>query len=108
MTFACARALRLCALLALPASAFAQSSRSPTVFSQTTQLGTVNLRAAVVLTDYSIKPLPLLKVVARRVDRPDSAAAETDLDGRVTMSLRVGTYMVSAKTAQPVEGKAYA
>jgi hypothetical protein len=108
MTFACARALRVCALLALPASAFAQSPRSPTVFSPETQVGTVNVRAAMVLTDYTIKPLPLLKVVARRVDRPDSVSAETDLDGRATMSLRVGTYNLRAKTAQPVNGQSYA
>jgi len=108
MTFACARALRVCALLALPASAFAQSPRSPTIFSPETQVGMVNVRAAVVLTDYTIKPLPLLKVVARRADRPDSVSGETDLDGRVSMSLRVGTYTLRARTSQPVGGQSYA
>jgi hypothetical protein len=107
MPFARARALRLCALLALPASAFAQSPKTPTIFSPTTQLGTVNLRAAVVLTDYTVKPLPLLRVVAMRSDRPDSVAGETDLDGRAVMSLRVGTYTLRAKTAQPVGGRSY-
>lgn len=107
MPFARARALSLCALLALPASAFAQSSKTPTIFSPTTQVGTVNLRAAVVLTDYTVKPLPLLRVVAMRTDRPDSVAGETDLDGRAVMSLRVGTYTLRAKTAQPVGGRSY-
>jgi hypothetical protein len=107
MPFARARALRLCALLALPASAFAQSAKTPTIFSPTTQLGTVNLRAAVVLTDYTVKPLPLLRVVAMRSDRPDSVVGETDLDGRAVMSLRVGTYTLRAKTPQPVGGRSY-
>lgn len=108
MTFACARALRVCAMLALPVSAFAQTAKTPTIFSPSTQVGTVNLRAAVVLADYEVKPLPLLRVVAQRTDRADSAVAETDLDGRVAMTLRVGTYTVRAKTAQPVGGRQYA
>ena len=108
MPFVCARALRVCAMLVLPASAFAQSTKGPTIFSPTTQLGTVTLRAAVVLPDYTVKPLPLLRIVALRTDRPDSVASETDLDGRVSMSLRVGTYMLRARTAQPVAGRSYA
>ena len=98
----------MCALLALPASAFAQTPRSPTIFSPASQSGTINVRAAVVLTDYSLKPLPLLRIVARSTDRPDSISAQTDLDGRVTMTLRVGTYTLRAKTAQPVAGNSYA
>ena len=107
MTFACARALRICALLAMPASAFAQSTRSPTIFSPSSQTGTVTVRAALVLPDYSVKPLPLLKVVARKADRPDSMTAQTDLDGRVTLTLPVGRYTVRAKAAQPVNGRTY-
>src|SRR5262252_128153 len=76
------RALRICALLALPASAFAQSTKGPTIFSPSAQVGTVILRAAVVLQDYTVKPLPLLKVVAlRNNERPDSVPGETDLEG---------------------------
>lgn len=101
------RALGACVMLALPAGAFAQSTKGPTVFSPSAQVGTVNVRAAVVLPDYSVRPLPLLKVVAQRTDRPDSAAAETDLEGRASMTLRVGTYMLRAKTVQPVAGRAY-
>ena len=108
MTFACARALRVCAMLALPASAFAQQAKSPTIFSPSSQVGTINLRAAVVLADYAVKSLPLLRVVALRTDKPDSVVAETDLNGRVVMTLRVGTYTMRAKTAQPVEGRQYA
>lgn len=107
MTFACARALRICALLALPASAFAQSTRSPTIFSPSSQVGTATIRVAVVLPDYSVKPLPLLKVVARRADRPDSVSAQTNLDGRVSMTLPAGRYTLRAKTAQPVAGRTY-
>ncbi|HEX6049310.1 MAG TPA: hypothetical protein VFZ21_08575 [Gemmatimonadaceae bacterium] len=107
MTSACARALRICALLALPASAFAQSTRSPTIFSASSQVGTATVRVAVVLPDYSVKPLPLLKVVARRADRPDSVSAQTDLDGRVWMTLPAGRYTLRAKTAKPVEGRIY-
>jgi hypothetical protein len=101
------RALRACVVLALPTGAFAQSTKGPTVFSPSAQVGTVNLRAAVVLSDYSVRPLPLLKVVAQRTDRADSAAAETDLEGRASMTLGVGTYVLRAKTAQPVAGRAY-
>jgi outer membrane protein with beta-barrel domain len=102
------RALRACVMLAVPTSVFAQSTKGPTVFSPAAQVGTVNLRAAVVLGDYSVKPLPLLKVVAQRTDRPDSAITETDLEGRSSMTLRVGTYTLRAKTEQPVAGRAYA
>ena len=67
------RVLRACALLALPTSAFAQSTKGPTIFSPAAQVGTVNLRAAIVLQDYTVKPLPLLKVVAlRNNERPDT------------------------------------
>jgi hypothetical protein len=107
MPYACRRALRLSALLVLPASALAQTAKSPTIFSASTQVGTVNLRAAVVRTDYTVQPLPLLKVVALRTDRPDSAVAETDLDGRAVLALRVGTYTLRAKTAQPVAGRSF-
>ena len=109
-SFTCARALRVCALLALPASVSAQSRQSrqsPTIFSPASQMGTVSVRAAVVLADYSVKPLPLLNVVARRTDRSDSVSAQTDLDGRVTLPLRVGTYTVRAKAAQLIAGKSY-
>lgn len=101
------RALGASVMLALPTGVFAQSTKGPTVFSPASQVGTVNLRAAVVLPDYSVRPLALLKVVAQRTDRPDSATAETDLDGRAAMTLRVGTYTLRAKTAQPVAGRAY-
>ena len=102
------RVLRVCVLLALPTSVFAQSTKGPTVFSPAAQVGTVNLRAAVVLQDYSVKPLPLLKVVAlRNSERPDSVAAQTDLDGRATLTLNVGMYTVRARTPQPIGGRMY-
>jgi len=102
------RVMRVCALLALPTSAFAQSTKGPTIFSPASQVGTVNLRAAVVLADYTVKPLPLLKVVAvRNNERPDSTAIETDLEGRASMNLKVGMYTVLAKTMQPLGGRTY-
>jgi hypothetical protein len=107
MTSNRARVLRACALLAIPTGAFAQSTKSPTIFSASMQVGTVTVRAGVVLPDYSVKPLPLLRVVAQRTDKPDSAAAETDLDGRLSMGLPIGTYMLRARTAQPVAGRSY-
>jgi len=107
MTLACARALRICALLGVPVSAFAQSSRSPTIFSPSSQVGTVNVRAAVVLTDYTVKPLPLLDVVALRSDLADTVSGRTDAEGKLSMSLHVGTYTLRAKTPQPVGGRSY-
>ena len=102
------RVLRACALLALPTGAFAQSTKGPTVFSPAAQVGTVNLRAAIVLQDYTVKPLPLLKVVAlRNNERPDSVSAQTDLDGRTSLTLNVGVYTVRARTPQPVAGRMY-
>jgi Outer membrane protein beta-barrel domain len=101
------RVLRVCALLALPTGAFAQSTKGPTIFSPAAQVGTVNLRAAIVLQDYTVKALPLLKVVARNADRPDSVSAQTDLDGRTTLTLTVGVYTVRARTPQPVSGRMY-
>ena len=100
--------LALLALPALPASAFAQSSRTPTVFSPSQQMGTLHIRAAVVQSDYTVKTLPLMRVVAKRTDRPDSVAVQTDLDGRVSLPLRVGTYTLRAKTPQPIGGRSYA
>ena len=70
-------------------------------------MGTINVRAALVTSDFAVKPLALLKIVARRADRPDSMAVQTDLDGRVSLHLRVGTYTVRAKTPQPVAGRSY-
>jgi hypothetical protein len=107
MPFPRGRALKLSALLALPVSAFAQSPKSPTIFSPSTQVGTVNLRAAVVVAEYNVKPLALLRVVAQRVDKPDSVVAETDLDGRTAMTLRAGSYTLRAKTTQPVGGRMF-
>ena len=107
MMSSCVRVLRVCAMLAVPAGAFAQSTKGPTIFSKTTQRGSVALRAALVLPDYSVKPLPLLRVVAQRMDKPDSASAETDLDGRVSMVLPVGMYTLRARTVQPVDGRSY-
>lgn len=107
MMSSCVRALRACVILALPTAAFAQSTKGPTVFAKTTQLGSVALRAAVVLPDYSVKPLPLLRIVVERADKSDTASAETDLDGRVSMGLPVGTYTLRARTAQPVGGRSY-
>jgi outer membrane protein with beta-barrel domain len=102
------RVLRVCALLALPGSAFAQSTKGPTIFSPASQVGTVNLRAAIVLQDYTVKPLPLLKVVAlRNSERPDSVSAQTDLDGRAVLTLNVGMYTVRARTPQPIAGRMY-
>jgi hypothetical protein len=101
------RVLCACALLALPTVAFAQSTKGPTIFSPAAQVGTVNLRAAIVLQDYTVKALPLLKVVARNADRPDSVSAQTDLDGRTTLTLTVGMYTVRARTPQPVGGRMY-
>ena len=117
MPLACSRALRICASLAslaplvcvaLPATATAQSTRGPTVFAPSQQMGTVSVRAALVQSDYTVKPLPLLRVVAKRMDRPDSVAMQTDLDGRASLPLRVGTYTVRAKMPQPVNGRSYA
>ena len=70
-------------------------------------MGTINVRAALVTSDFAVKLLALLKIVARRADRPDSMAVQTDLDGRVSLHLRVGTYTVRAKTPQPVAGRSY-
>lgn len=95
-----------CTLLALPVSAAAQS-RSSTVFSPA-QVGTITIRAAVVLADYSVKTLPLLTVVAHRNDRTDSLTARTDLEGRLSMSLPVGAYTIRARTPQPIAGKSFA
>ena len=101
------RALRVCVILALPTAAFAQSTKGPTIFAKTAQLGSVALRAAVVLPDYSVKPLALLRIVVERADKSDTASAETDLDGRLSIGLPVGTYTVRARTAQPVAGRSY-
>jgi hypothetical protein len=101
-----ARALQFLAAFALPASVNAQQPRSQTVFSPA-QNGTVSIRIAVVLADYTVKPLPLVPVVARRSDRADSVAGRTDLDGRLTLTLPVGQYTVRAYTPLPIAGRSY-
>lgn len=92
--------------LAFSGAARAQT-RSTTVFSPSTT-GAVNLRAAIVLPDYSIKPLPLLPIVLRRGDRTDSTVVKTDLDGKATVTLPAGVHSVVSRTAQPIEGRTYA
>jgi len=106
MTFSRARLACACAMIAMPAAAIAQS-RSETVFSRS-RAGTVSIRAAVVLADYTVKPLPLLTVVARRKDRADSVAGRTDLDGRLSMSLPAGAYTILARAPQPINGRVFA
>lgn len=106
MTFTRARIL-VCAMLAMPAVAAAQSSRSQTIFAPS-RVGSVTIRAAVVLADFDVKPLPLMTVVARRNDRADSVSGRTDLDGRLSMSLPAGSYTIIARAPQPVEGRAFA
>src|SRR5689334_15555338 len=101
-----ARALGLAAALTFPASAVAQQQRPQTVFSPA-QNGTLVVRIAVVLPDYTVKPLPLIPVVARRTDRADSVAGQTDLDGRLPMTLPAGQYTIRARTPRPVAGRSY-
>ena len=101
------RALGLLAALAIPASALAQQApRSSTVFSPASN-GSLTVRVAVVLADYTVRPLPLISVVARRNDRTDSVTARTDLEGRLSMTLPVGAYTIRAFTPQPVAGRSY-
>ena len=103
-----ARALGLFAVLALPVSALAQQApRSSTVFSSSVPNGSLSVRVAVVLEDYTVRPLPLIPVVARRNDRPDSVTARTDLDGRLSMTLPAGAYTIRAFTPQRVGGRSY-
>lgn len=99
------RVVCACALLALPAGAIAQT-RSQTVFSAS-RTGSVSIRAAVVLPDYTVKPLPLLSVTARRNGATDSVSGRTDLEGRLSMTLPAGRYTLSAKSAQPIAARVY-
>jgi hypothetical protein len=103
---ASARALVVLAVLTPPARAMTQQPRPQTVFSPA-QNGTLSIRVAVVLPDYSVKPLPLIPVTARRNDRADSVAGRTDLDGRLTMTLPAGAYTIGAHTPLPVGGRSY-
>lgn len=91
-------------LLAIPASLVAQSRgvQGPTVFSPASQVGVLNVRAAIVLPDLSVKPLPLMRVVAQRSGGADSVAAQTGLEGTVVMAVPVGSYTVHATA--PVVG----
>jgi hypothetical protein len=107
MTFASPRALCLIAALAMPTSLIAQASRSPTIFAPSSQNGMVNVRVAVVRSDYSIKPLPLLTIIARKADRTDSLGGKTDLEGRVALSLPAGSYTIRARAAQPIDGRVF-
>ena len=91
--------------LATPLAALSQS-RPATVFAPSSG-GTLVIRAAIVLPDYAVKPLPLLPIVAKRGDRTDSVVTRTDLDGRVSLSLPAGVYTVAARTPRPVDGRTY-
>jgi S1-C subfamily serine protease len=64
--------------------------------------GTVAVRAAIVLPDYTVRPLPLLPITARRGDRTDSVSVRTDLDGRAAVNLAAGVYTITARTPQAV------
>jgi hypothetical protein len=94
-------------VFAFSTSATAQQQPRPqTVFSPV-QNGFLVVRIAVVLPDYTVKPLPLIPVVARRTDRADSVAGQTDLDGRISMTLPAGQYTIRAHTPLPVAGRSY-
>ena len=91
--------------LATPLPTLSQS-RPPTVF-EPSNGGTVAIRAAIVLPDYTVKALPLLPIVAKRGDRTDSVTTRTDLDGRVSLSLPAGVHTITARTPQPIDGRTY-
>ena len=97
--------LAVCTLVA-PLSALSQSR--PATVSPPSSGGTVAIRAAIVLPDYTVKPLPLLPIVAKRGDRADSVSTRTDLDGRVSLLLTAGVHTIAAQTSQPVGGHVYA
>ena len=99
------RVVVACALLAHASSLSAQS-RSATVFAPANS-GTVAIRAAIVVADYAVKPLPLLPILARRGDRTDSVSAKADLDGRAALTLTAGVHTITARTPQPVNGHLY-
>jgi hypothetical protein len=94
--------------LVLPASSLAQirPPQTPTVFSASSQLGAVNIRAAIVLADYTVKPLPHLTIVAQRVGSADSIAGVTGLEGNLVMTLPVGSYTIRA-VAPVINGQAF-
>lgn len=89
--------------LVLPASSFAQARtpQPPTIFSASAQLGAVSIRAAVVLPDYTVKPLPHLTVVAKKGGATDSITGVTDLDGHLIMTVPVGSYTIRAVAQIP-------
>lgn len=105
MTLRYVSTLLFSSALAMPTTSRAQS-RPSTVFARS-ETGTVTIRAAVVLPDYTVKPLPLLPIIARRGDRADSVAVRTDLDGRVVVHLTAGVHMILARTPHPVAGHSY-
>ena len=94
------------AVLLMPTVAAAQS-RSATVFAPPST-GTIAIRTAIVLPDYTIKPLPLLTVSARSIDRADVISGRTDLEGRLSMTLPVGRYTLVARPSQPIGGRTFA
>jgi hypothetical protein len=90
----------------MPTLAAAQS-RSSTVFAPPST-GTIAIRTAIVLPDYTIKPLPLLTVSARSTDRADVISGRTDLEGRLSMTLPSGRYTLVARPSQPIGGRTFA
>jgi S1-C subfamily serine protease len=98
-------AIAAVASLTLPSKAWAQSRPTTAVTPGTS--GTLTLRAAIVLPDYTVRPLPLVPIVAHRGDRTDSVATRTDLDGRAVLTLPPGVYNIAARTPQPIDGRVY-
>lgn len=100
------RTVLACVALA-HASTISAQSRPSTVVAPASS-GTLAIRAAIVLPDYAVKPLPLLPILARRGDRTDSVSANADLDGRASLTLTAGVHTITARTSQPVNGHLYA
>lgn len=108
MTATHARMLCACVLLASPTAASSQARppRAPTIFAPASQVGSLSIRAAVVAADHSVKPLPLMAVVVRRAGEVDSVVGRTGLDGRLVMTLSVGSYTVHA-ASPAIEGRSF-
>jgi S1-C subfamily serine protease len=69
--------------------------------------GSVQVTVAIVGDNATVKPIPLHELVVRRLDDDSVGATRTGLDGKATLQLPVGGYVLKSVSSVAVDGVSY-